>query len=456
MKDMFDQQRDQHLAKRAPLATRMRPRVLDDLVGHEALLGPETLLRKAIEADNLSSLVLWGPPGSGKTTLARIIANTTNAAFESVSAVTGGVADLRAAIKSAQDRLGLNGARTVLFIDEIHRFNKAQQDAILPFVEDGTITLIGATTENPSFEVNAPLLSRSRVVTLQALTDDNIGTVIDRALRDTERGIGGLKLSINDDARDLLVNFANGDARFALNTLEYAASGVERGGSIADTIIAEAAQRRVAAYDKTGEQHFDTISALHKTMRGSDPDAALYWLARMIERGDDPLYVVRRLVRFASEDVGLADPLGLSKAIATQQAVHFLGMPEAGVAMAELVVYLALAPKSNAVYKAWGAAREDVANTRNDPVPIHLRNAPTKLMDQLGYGKGYRYAHDYEGGVVAQQNLPENLEGRHYYEPTDRGFERDLAERLRRVQEVYQRAKNTAVDDTPIDDEQDV
>lgn len=455
MKDMFDAQRDQHLAQRAPLATRIRPRTLDDLVGHHSIVGPETLLRRAIEADRLSSLVLWGPPGSGKTTLARIIANTTHAAFESVSAVTGGVADLRAAIKKAQDRLGLNGTRTVLFIDEIHRFNKAQQDAILPFVEDGTVILIGATTENPSFEVNAPLLSRSRVVTLQALTDDDIGVVIDRALLDTERGIGGLQLSISDDARDLLVNLANGDARFALNTLEYAATGVERGETIQDTIVAEAAQRRAAAYDKSGEQHYDTISALHKTLRGSDPDAALYWLARMIERGDDPLYVVRRLVRFASEDVGLADPLALSKAIATQQAVHFLGMPEAGVAMAELTVYLALAPKSNAAYKAWGAVREDVATTRNDPVPIHLRNAPTKLMAELGYGEGYRYAHDYEGGIIAQQNLPDNLEGRRYYEPTDRGFERELADRLSRVREIYARSQANEQTGPIADDEQD-
>ncbi len=455
MKDLFDDQRDQYLTQRAPLATRMRPRALNDLVGHASIVGPESLLRRAIEADRLSSLVLWGPPGSGKTTLARIIANTTNATFESVSAVTGGVAELRAAIKAAQDRLGMNGTRTVLFIDEIHRFNKAQQDAILPFVEDGTVILIGATTENPSFVVNAPLLSRSRVVTLGALTDDDIGAVIDRALYDQERGLGGMRLSISSDGRDLLVNLANGDARFALNTLEFAATGAERGGTIEDTIIAEAAQRRAAAYDKSGEQHYDTISALHKTMRGSDPDAALYWLARMIERGDDPLYVVRRLVRFASEDVGLADPLALSKAIATRQAVHFLGMPEAGVAMAELTVYLALAPKSNSAYKAWAAVRDDVANSRNDPVPIHLRNAPTKLMQELGYGEGYRYAHDYEGGIIAQQNLPESLEGRRYYEPTDRGFERDLSERLARIREVYARERPDDVGDSPPERELD-
>lgn len=441
MKDLFDLQRDQYLSSRAPLATRMRPRTLDDLVGHESIVGPNTLLRRAIEADRLSSLILWGPPGSGKTTLARIIANTTNAAFESVSAVTGGVADLRAAIKAAQDRLGMNGTRTVLFIDEIHRFNKAQQDAILPHVEDGTVILIGATTENPSFEVNAPLLSRSRVVTLQALTDDDIGKVVDRALADEERGLGRQQLKLTPEARSLLVNLANGDARFALNTLEYAATGVDRGGTIDDELVKEAAQRRAATYDKSGEGHFDTISALHKTIRGSDPDAALYWLARMLERGDDPLYVARRLVRFASEDVGLADPMALPKAIAAQQSVHFLGMPEGALALAELVVYLALAPKSNSIYRAWSAVREDVANTRNDPVPLHLRNAPTKLMKESGYGAGYRYAHDYEGGIIGQQNLPDNLEGRRYYEPTDRGFEQELARRLERVREIYTRTR---------------
>jgi putative ATPase len=443
VKDLFDLQREEVLAQRAPLATRMRPRTLDDLIGHQSIVGPGTLLRRAIEADRLSSLILWGPPGSGKTTLARIIANTTHAAFESVSAVTGGVADLRAVIKNAKDRLGMNGARTVLFIDEIHRFNKGQQDAILPHVEDGTVILIGATTENPSFEVNAPLLSRSRVVTLQALTDDDIGTLVDRALADVDRGIGGRKLTLTPGARSLLVNLANGDARFALNTLEYAATGVDAGGTIDDALVAEAAQRRAATYDKSGEGHFDTISALHKTIRGSDPDAALYWLGRMLERGDDPLYVARRLVRFASEDVGLADPMALPKAIAAQQSVHFLGMPEGALALAELTVYLALAPKSNAIYRAWGEVRQDIANTRNDPVPMHLRNAPTKLMQEMGYGKGYRYAHDFEGGLVGQQNLPENLEGKTYYHPTDRGYERELAERLARIHEVYNRTSGS-------------
>jgi putative ATPase len=437
--DLFEANRRAQIASRAPLATRMRPRSLDELVGQEPVVGPGTLLRRAIEADRLSSLILWGPPGSGKTTLARIVAATTKAHFAAVSAVTSGVAELRAAIKEAGDRLGMHGQRTVLFIDEIHRFNKAQQDAILPYVEDGTVILIGATTENPSFEVNSPLLSRSRVIVLRALTDDDVRTIVLRALGDEERGLGGQGLTIEDEALDFLVNIANGDARFALNTLEFAATGTGYGEQrvITADLVGEAAQRRAGTYDKAGDDHYDAISALHKTIRGSDPDAALYWLARMLERGDDPLYVARRLVRFASEDVGLADPQALTLAMAAQQAVHFIGLPEGALALAELVVYLSLAPKSNAVYRAYGAVRDDVASTRNDPVPLHLRNAPTRLMQDLGYGKGYRYAHDFDGGVVAQQNLPDNLAGRRYYEPTERGFERELSTRLREIRRVY-------------------
>ena len=449
--DLFDAHREQQLTTRAPLATRMRPRTLDELVGQAHIVGSGTLLRRAIEADRLSSLILWGPPGAGKTTLARIIASTTRATYVALSAVTSGVGDLRREIAAAKDRLGMHGQRTVLFIDEIHRFNKAQQDAILPFVEDGTVILIGATTENPSFEVNAPLLSRSRVIMLHALTDDDVKTLVRRALADRDRGLGTDALTITDAALDFVANMANGDARFALNTLEFASSGVSPGGEIDESLVREAAQRRAATYDKSGDDHFDAISALHKTLRGSDPDAALYWLARMLERGDDPLYVARRLVRFATEDIGLSDPQALSLAMAAQQAVHFIGLPEGSLALAELVVYLALAPKSNAIYRAYGAARDDVAATRNDPVPLHLRNAPTRLMREAGFGKGYKYAHDFEGGVVGQQNLPANLAGRRYYRPTDRGFERDLAERIGRIQAVY---AATAATNPPDDGEE--
>ena len=438
--DMFEASGRERLATVAPLASRMRPRALDELVGHEDVVGPGTLLRRAIEADKLSSIILWGPPGSGKTTVARLVATTTSAHFAALSAVSAGVADLRAAIKDASDRLGLEHRRTVLFIDEIHRFNKAQQDAILPYVEDGTVILIGATTENPSFEVNSPLLSRSRVVVLRALRDEDIAEILRRALADPTRGLGGRGLTIEADALDALVNLANGDARFALNTLELASAGAD--ATITVDLVAQAAQRRAATYDKQGDDHFDAISALHKTIRGSDSDAALYWLARMLERGDEPMYVARRLVRFASEDIGLADPQALPLCMAAQQAVHFIGMPEGALALAEAVVYMALAPKSNAIYRAYGAARADVESTRNDPVPDHLRNAPTALMRGLGYGKGYRYAHDFDEGVVGQQNLPAALEGRRYYEPTDRGLVPELRERMSRIRAIYDRDRS--------------
>jgi putative ATPase len=431
--DLFEANRRATLEQAAPLSARMRPRTLAEIVGHEEVIGQGTLLRQAIERDQLVSLVLWGPPGSGKTTLARLIANETRAHFVAISAVSSGVAELRSIVREAADRLGMHSQRTVLFIDEIHRFNKAQQDAILPYVEEGTVILIGATTENPSFEVNAPLLSRSRVVVLQALNDSDIETIVTRALSDDDRGLGNRRLELTDEARSLLINLAS----FALNTLEFAAAGLDVAGTIDAERVLQAAQRRAAAYDKSGEAHYDAISALHKTLRGSDPDAAVYWLARMLERGDDPLYVARRLLRFATEDVGLADPQALPLAIAAQQAVHFLGMPEGALALAELAVYLALAPKSNAVYRAYGAASEDVASTRNDPVPIHLRNAPTRLMKEMGYGRGYRYAHDFADGIVAQENLPDNLRGATYYEPTERGFERELRDRLRHIREIY-------------------
>ncbi|HEX5165751.1 MAG TPA: replication-associated recombination protein A [Thermomicrobiales bacterium] len=441
--DLFEANRQSRLRQHGPLAARMRPASLDEFVGQEAILAPGSVLRRAIERDRLSSIILWGPPGVGKTTLARLIATQTKAHFVPVSAVSSGVADLRAAVKDAGGRLGMHGQRTVLFIDEIHRFNKAQQDAILPYVEDGTVILIGATTENPSFEVNAPLLSRSRVVVLNSLGDEQIREIILRGLNDHERGLGADELTIADDALDALVNLSNGDARFALNTLEMASVAVEDGDStITAEIVQEAAQRRAAAYDKSGESHFDTISALHKSLRDSDPDASLYWLARMIERGDDPLYVARRLVRFATEDVGLADPQALTLAMAAQQAVHFLGLPEGKLALAELTVYLALAPKSNSIYRAYGAVQRDVEGTRNDPVPHHLRNAVTGLMRDIGYGKDYEYAHDTEQGVSAQTHLPDNLTGRRWYEPTKRGFEATLRERLEKLHAYVAEQRN--------------
>jgi putative ATPase len=444
--DLFEANRRSVLQRYGPLAARMRPERLDDFVGQDEILGPETVLRKAIERDRLSSIILWGPPGVGKTTLARLIAGQTKAHFIQLSAVSAGVADLRAAVKEAADRLGMNGQRTLLFIDEIHRFNKGQQDAILPYVEDGTVILVGATTENPSFEVNAPLLSRSRVVVLKSLADAHIREIVLRALSDTERGLGAEEITIDDDAVDILVNLSNGDARFALNTVEMAGVAVDEADRrITASMVMEAAQRRAAAYDKSGESHFDTISALHKSLRDSDADASLYWLARMIERGDDPLYVARRLVRFATEDVGLADPQALVIAMAAQQAVHFLGLPEGKLALAELTVYLALAPKSNAIYRGYGDAQRDVDQTRNDPVPVHLRNAVTGLMREIGYGKGYEYAHDLEKGVSAQAHLPDNLAGRVYYRPTTRGFEATLRERQARIREyVESRRKRDA------------
>lgn len=431
---LFDAQRSAVLQNQAPLATRMRPRTLEEYAGQEHIVGEGKLLRRAIAGDQLFSIILWGPPGSGKTTLARIIAASTNAHFEQVSAVSAGVADLRKVIQEAQDRVGMFQQRTVLFIDEIHRFNKAQQDAVLPYVEDGTVILIGATTENPSFEVNSALLSRARVFTLQALSDVEIGRLVDRALVDKERGLGGIDVMLAADARGYLINMANGDARTALNALEAAvlakppSLGDKRLVTLDD--IRDALQSRATRYDKNGELHYDAISALHKSVRDSDPDGALYWLGRMLDGGEDPLFIARRLIRMAVEDIGMADPGALPQTIAAQQAMHFLGQPEGDLALAQAVVYLCQAPKSNAVYKAYGAVQKDVEETRNDPVPLHLRNAPTKLMKGMGYGKGYEYAHDLVEGRSDQAHLPPNLEGRIYYEPTDRGFESLVRERL--------------------------
>lgn len=398
-----------------PLAARMRPRTLEEFVGQQELLGAGHALRAAIERDAVPSMVLWGPPGSGKTTLAQIVAQTTGAHFESMSAVSAGVADLRRVVREAGARRRV-GTRTVLFIDEIHRFNKAQQDAVLPYVEDGTVTFIGATTENPSFEVNSALLSRARVFVLQLLADEEIGTIVDRALSDSERGLGTMQLNLAPDARRLLISLANGDARAALNALEFAAATVaarEGTPAIDATLIREAMQRRGSQYDKAGEMHYDVVSAFIKSIRASDPDAALYWLARMIDGGEDPLFIARRLVILASEDVGLADSNGLQVAVAAQQAVHFVGMPEGFYPLAHATLYLATAAKSNEVGRAYGAALDDVQNTRNDPVPMHLRNASTRLMRELGYGENYHYSHnDY---TVTQVNLPPALAGRRYY-----------------------------------------
>ena len=423
---------------REPLAARMRPRTLDEFVGQEQIVGPGRALRRAIEADKLPSMILWGPPGTGKTTLAQVIAQSTGANFQALSAVSAGVADLRRVVADAA-KLKRVGQRTVLFIDEIHRFNKAQQDAVLPTVEDGTVTLIGATTENPSFEVNSALLSRSRVFVLQSLDDDNIRTIVERALTDTERGLGNEHVTMQPDALDTLVNLANGDARIALGTLEFAAAAapqVDGHPEIDAKTISDALQKRARSYDKGGDGHYDTISAFIKTVRGSDPDAAIYYLARMIESGEDPLFLARRLVILASEDIGLADPHALPLAMAAQQAVHFIGMPEGYYPLAHATLYLATAPKSNAVGRAYGAALADVEETRNDPVPLHLRNAPTSLMKKLGYGGGYRYAHDdyaamdAEGdappAVSLQVNLPEALAGRAYFQPGKQGDEKRL------------------------------
>ncbi|MDO8490804.1 MAG: replication-associated recombination protein A [Dehalococcoidia bacterium] len=435
MGDLFQHQYEKQLSKEAPLAARMRPRNFDEFVGQEHIVGPGRLLRKSIEADQLPSMILWGPPGSGKTTLAWLIANVTRSHFSPVSAVAAGVADLRKVVAEAKDRRAMNQQRTVLFIDEIHRFNKSQQDAILPYVEDGTVTLIGATTENPSFEVVSPLLSRSRVYTLNALTDAEIKLIVERAIADKERGLGNLSVEVDQDALDQLVVMANGDARTALNAIELAVTATkpDKDGKrhIMLDAIEDAFQHRALLYDKAGEEHYNLISALHKSLRGSDPDASLYWLGRMLEAGEDPLYVVRRLIRFASEDVGMADPQALVVAMAAQQAVHFVGMPEADLALAQAVVYLATAPKSNALYAAYGKVRDDVKATRNDPVPLHLRNAVTKLMREVGYGTGYKYAHDFPEHFVKQQNLPKALQGKKYYQPGEQGFEKEVQSRLR-------------------------
>ncbi|MFC2050064.1 replication-associated recombination protein A [Chloroflexota bacterium] len=426
---------DEALLHDVPLAARMRPRSLAEFVGQEHLVGEGRVLRKCIESDQLPSMILWGPPGSGKTTLAYVIASVTKSHFSPLSAVSAGVADLRRVVDEARRRRKLSGQRTIMFIDEIHRFNKTQQDAILPYVENGVVSLIGATTENPSFEVISALLSRCRVFSLNSLTDEEVRLIVERAIKDEDRGLGKLKVKLPEDALAHLVVMANGDARVALNALEMAtqATAAEADGhrKLSLETIEEALQRRALLYDKDGEQHYDLISALHKSLRGSDPDAALYWLGRMLEAGEDPLYIARRLVRFASEDVGMADPQALMVSVAAQQAVHFIGMPEGSLALAEAVAYLATAPKSNSLDEAYSKVQQDVERSRNEPVPLHLRNPVTKLMREFGYGKGYKYAHDYPGHFVEQQNLPTVLKGKRYYSPGDQGYEKEVRARLK-------------------------
>jgi putative ATPase len=420
-------------AARTPLPERMRPRTFDEFVGQQELLAPGKPLREAIERDLLQSIILWGPPGTGKTTLARIIADTTKARFVSFSGVMSGIKEIREVMTEAERLRRTSGRRTIVFIDEIHRFNKAQQDAFLPRVEAGDIVLIGATTENPSFEVNAALLSRSKVFVLRGLNTDEIAAILTRALKDSQRGLGAERVAIDEDTIRAIALYANGDARTALNLLELAAASapiVDGERRIDPDRVAQTIQRRALLYDKAGEEHYNLISALHKSMRNSDPDAAVYWLARMVEAGEDPLYIARRLVRFASEDVGNADPQALVVSIAARDAVHFMGMPEGNTALAQAALYLATAPKSNAVYEAYSRAAEDAQKDVAEPVPLHLRNAPTKLMKDLDYGKGYQYAHNEADAIADMSCLPPALADRKYYEPKERGFEKEIKRRL--------------------------
>jgi putative ATPase len=417
---------------RAPLAERMRPRTLDEFVGQHHLLDPGRVVREMLGGGHVESLILWGPPGSGKTTLAHLLASATGTEAVHFSAVLQGVRELRQVVDEAEAEQRRSGRSTVVFVDEIHRFNKAQQDAFLPHVEAGTITLVGATTENPSFEVIPPLLSRTRVLVLEPLGPDDLGRIIDRALADADRGLGRDRFTIDAKARDFLVGLADGDARVALNALELAArfARAQKTRAIDLALVEEAAQKRALRYDKAGEEHYNVISAFIKSLRGSDPDAAVYWMMRMLEAGEDPLFVARRMVIFAAEDVGNAEPQALQVAVAAKDAVHFVGLPEGRIPLAQAATFLATCPKSNASYRAMLAAADDVKAKGALPVPLHLRNAPTPLMKGLGYGAGYRYPHDYEAATVEQQYLPDELAGREYYEPTDRGREREIGERL--------------------------
>ncbi|MEW6614363.1 MAG: replication-associated recombination protein A [Thermodesulfobacteriota bacterium] len=432
--DLFDHYTRDELKTGAPLADRMRPHTLEEFVGQDHILKKGKVLRRAIEADEVQSSIFWGPPGTGKTTLAHILAAKTGAHFISFSAVLAGIKDIRGVIEQARNQRRFKNKQTILFVDEIHRFNKAQQDAFLPHVEDGTIILIGATTENPSFEVISPLLSRAKVFVLNPLKEEDLEIILKRALSDKDRGLGNYSASIDPIALKYIAGMADGDARRALNTLELAVMTTvpDKGDTrhITREIVEEVVQRRFLLYDKEGEEHYNLISALHKSMRGSDPDAALYWLGRMLEAGEDPLYIARRLIRFASEDVGNADPRALQVAVSAMQAYQFVGSPEGDLALAQSATYLACAPKSNALYTSYSKVKKDIQETQALPVPLHIRNAPTSLMKKLGYGKGYKYPHNFADSYVEEEYLPENLKGRIYYEPTDHGFEAEIKSRL--------------------------
>jgi putative ATPase len=433
--DMFEKQDEQQQIQQAPLATRMRPNNLSGFVGQEHILGKGRVLRRAIESDRIPSMIFWGPPGCGKTTLAYIIASSTGVFFAPVSAVSANVADLRRIVEQAKQRRKVNMQKTILFIDEIHRFNKTQQDAVLPYVEDGTVILIGATTENPSFEVTSPLLSRSRVLPLKPLNEAEIQVLILRSVKDKFQGIGDLNAELTTEAMNHLISMSHSDARIALNTLETAVQSTapdsEGKRNITLAVIEDAFQKRAVLYDKAGEQHYDLISALHKSMRDSDPDASIYWLSMMLEGGEDPLYIARRMIRFASEDVGMADPQALVVAMAAQQAVHFIGMPEGNLALAEAAVYLATAPKSNSLYAAYSKVQGEIRKGSSESVPLHLRNPVTPTMQEMGYGKDYKYAHDYPEHIVEQQHLPDSLKGKQFYTPGNLGYEKDVQDRLK-------------------------